>query len=420
MNAKAVRLYGKNDLRLDSYTLPQIADDEILAEVVTDSVCMSTYKGVIQGSDHKRIPNDIDVNPIVIGHEFAGRIIKVGPKAAGGFKPGDMFTIQPNINHKGIGYAPGYSFPYFGGDATHIIIPGEVMEKGFLLPYRGDAFFKASLTEPISCIYAAYAASYHTQRGGKEHIMGLKKDGNLAILAGCGPMGLAAIDVAINIDNGPSLIVVSDIDNGRIARAQAIITPECAKKAGKTLVYLNTAECDDPVAALKKASDGNGFDDIMIFAPVSSVIEQADAIGAKDACINFFSGPTDTSFGAHINFYDVHYASKHIMGTSGGDTQDMSESIRLIETTDLNPAAMVTHIGGLNCVADVVPSLPELRAGKILIYTGLDLPLTAISDFHRLSKNSEMYAKLDELCRKTNMLWNSEAEAFLLKNAKRI
>ena len=38
MKAKALRLYGKEDLRLDEYELPEIKDDEILAEVISDSI----------------------------------------------------------------------------------------------------------------------------------------------------------------------------------------------------------------------------------------------------------------------------------------------------------------------------------------------------------------------------------------------
>ena len=61
MKTKAVRLYGKQDLRLDDVILPEISDDEVLVEVISDSLCMSTYKASIEGSDHKRVPEDISV-----------------------------------------------------------------------------------------------------------------------------------------------------------------------------------------------------------------------------------------------------------------------------------------------------------------------------------------------------------------------
>ena len=130
MKTKAVRLYGKNDLRLEEFDLPEIKDDEILAHIVSDAICMSSYKAAIQGPDHKRIPKDVDKNPIIIGHEFCGEILKVGKKWENEFKPGQKFTVQPALNLEDDPYAaPGYSFKYIGGSATHIVIPNEVMEK---------------------------------------------------------------------------------------------------------------------------------------------------------------------------------------------------------------------------------------------------------------------------------------------------
>lgn len=63
------------------------------------------------------------------------------------------------------------------------------METGCLLPYNGDAFFYGSLAEPVSCIVGGFHASYHTTPGSYVHQMGIKKGGDMAILAGVGPMG---------------------------------------------------------------------------------------------------------------------------------------------------------------------------------------------------------------------------------------
>ena len=111
MRTKAVRLYGKQDLRLEEFELPPIKDDEILAHIVSDSVCMSSYKAAIQGPDHKRVPKDIAENPVIVGHEFCGEILEVGGKWQHQFKPGQRFAIQPALNYKGSLAAPGYSYP---------------------------------------------------------------------------------------------------------------------------------------------------------------------------------------------------------------------------------------------------------------------------------------------------------------------
>ena len=112
MKTKAVRLYGENDLRLEAFELPEIKDDEILVEVVSDSVCMSTYKAAILGKKHKRVPKDVSENPIIIGHEFSGNIIKVGAKWKNEFKEGTKFAQQPALNYKGSMWSPGYSYMY--------------------------------------------------------------------------------------------------------------------------------------------------------------------------------------------------------------------------------------------------------------------------------------------------------------------
>ena len=99
MQTKAVRMYAKCDLRLDTFELPEIAEDEILAEVLSDSICLSTWKAAQQGTEHKRVPQDIAEHPVIVGHEFCGRIVKVGKKWQDKYQEGMRFAIQPNLNY---------------------------------------------------------------------------------------------------------------------------------------------------------------------------------------------------------------------------------------------------------------------------------------------------------------------------------
>ena len=415
MKTKAVRLYGKNDLRLEEFELPDIRRDEILAHVISDSICMSTYKGAIQGKDHKRVPNDIDVNPIMIGHEFCGKIIQVGSKWENKFKVGSKFTIQTALNQTDDPYAaPGYSFKYIGGSATYVVVPNVVMELGCLLPYEGEAYFYGSLAEPMSCIVGAFHAQYHTVRGQYRHEMGIVPGGNMAILAGAGPMGLGAIDYAIHCDRKPSLLVVTDIDEARLKRAASVCTVEEALKNGVKLVYVNVSEVLDPVNYLLSLTDKKGFDDLFVFAPIASVVELGNEILGYDGCMNFFAGPNNSDFSAKFNFYNVHYNSTHVVGTSGGNTQDMLESLELMGKGKINPSSMITHIGGLNSVVETTLNLPKIPGGKKLVYTNIDMELTAIEDFEKKGENDPLFAKLHQIVYNNNGLWCAEAEKFLL------
>ena len=421
MKTKAVRLYGKDDLRLEEFELPALGEDEILAKVVSDSICMSSYKAAHQADTHKRVPRDIAEHPTIIGHEFAGEIVEVGAKWKDAFHPGDKFSIQPAMNDPrgpvGIYSAPGYSYPNIGGDATYVIIPNEVMEDGCLLPFKGEGFYPASLSEPLSCVIGAMHANYHAKPGSYVHQMEIRDGGKMALLASVGPMGLAAINYVLHReDRKPSLLVVTDIDQARLDRAASLYTVEFAASRGIELHYVNT-RVEDPVTLLMDLSGGKGYDDVFCFAPVPAVVEQADDILAFDGCLNFFAGPSKAPFKAPFNFYNVHYNSTHVVGTSGGNTDDMKEALHYMGK-GMDPAGLVTHIGGLGAVIDTTLNLPTIPGGKKLIYTHIDLPLTAIADFGK--SDNPVLQELDRICRAHNGLWNVEAETYLLENADKL
>lgn len=416
MKTRAVRLYGANQLSLDTFDLPEMTEEEILVKVVSNSICMSTYKAAIQGKKHKRVPNDCDVKPIVTGHEFAGEILKVGSMWQDQFKPGDKFAIQPALNYKGSMDSPGYSFQWYGGNMTYAIIPKEVMEINCLIKYDGDAFFEAGLAEPMSCNIGAFNAAYHTIPSTYKHVMGIKENGAMAILGGCGPMGMGSIDYAIHREIKPSVLVVTDISDERIERAKELLTVEEAAKHGVSLHYVNPLHYEDPVAYIKSLNNGQGFDDVMVYVPVKELVIQGDQLLGKDGTLNFFAGPVDTEFSAPINMYNIHYAATKVIGSTGGNTDDMLESLDMTAKGLINPAVMVTHIGGLDSAAETILNLPKVPGGKKLIYTQVDMPLTAIDAFDTLKDLDEKYLELHDINKKHKFLWSLEAETFLLKH----
>ncbi|MBR2342894.1 MAG: zinc-binding dehydrogenase [Clostridia bacterium] len=420
MKTKAIRLYGANDLRLEEFELPEIKDDEILATVISDSVCMSTHKAALQGAAHARVPNDVAENPTIMGHEFCGKILAVGKKWADKYKAGDKFAIQPAHGWQGTLSAPGYSYRYIGGNSQYVIIPNEIMECNCLLKYDNDAYFYGSLAEPVSCVIAGYHTNYHTNNSTHLHTMGIVEGGNAILMAAAGPMGLGAIDYAIHCDRKPALLVVTDIDNARLARAASIMTVEEAERCGVKLVYVNTNEVENAHDYLMALTDGRGYDDVFVYAPVKPVVELADSVLGFDGCLNFFAGPINPSFSASFNFYNVHYKFTHVCGNSGGNTADMIESIEMMNDGRMNPTSMITHVGGLDSAIDTIINLDKIPGGKKLIYNFISMPLVALSDLKELGRDNELYRELAALVEKNNGMWSAEAEKYLLANAKPI
>jgi threonine dehydrogenase-like Zn-dependent dehydrogenase len=294
------------------------------------------------------------------------------------------------------------------------------MEMDCLLTFAGSGYYTAALTEPLSCVIGAMQANYHTTPGSYEHIMGTVEGGTMAILAGVGPMGLTAINYVINGKaTKPKLLVITDVNQARLNRAASLYSVKDAEKAGIELKYINTADSNKPVEDLLQLTNGKGFNDVFVFAPVPAVIEQADAILAYDGCLNFFAGPSNTDFKAPFNFYNVHYNATHIVGTSGGNNSDMKEAIELV-SKGFDLAGLITHIGGLDSVINATLNLPNIPGGKKLIYTDISLELTALDDFEEKGKTKPLFRNLFEIINGNKGLWSVAAEKYLMENWNKV
>lgn len=412
MKTKAVRLYGERDLRLEEFELPEIKDDEILIKVVSDSLCMSTYKEVNQGANHIRVPNNVKDCPIIIGHEFSGDIIQVGEDWKHKYHVGKRFALLPGIPDQM--EAPGYSYPYLGGDCTYCIVPKDVIEKDCFFEVSLDSYYEVSVVEPLYCVIGGYHANLHSISGSHQPKYSTKKDGNLIILGGCGPMGIMAINYALAKKDKPKRVVVTDIDDVKLKRTQTLLREEYAKSFGVELHYINTAKVENEVVELMGITKGEGYDDVFVYTPIQAVAELGNKILAFDGCMNLFAGPADKEFSAMMNLYDSHYKNTKIIGSSGGLREDFVESLELIKGKKVNPAMMISHIGGMDAVVEATTKLPKIPGAKKLIYTQLDLPLTAIEEFEELGEHDPLFKKLHECCEAHQGLWNAEAEKILL------
>ena len=417
MKTKGIRMYGANDIRLEEFDLPEITEEEILIRVVSDSVCASTYKALKQGSAHKRVPQDIDKNPIIIGHEMCGEILQIGSQVEGDWAVGQKVVIQPALKLDNF-YDPGYSYPHIGGNTQYAVVPKLVLERGCLLPYGGDSFFAGSLAEALGCCIRGYKGFYHTDYTNYERFDGAKKGGKLAILGGAGPMGIGCVELAMGYA-GLSQVVVTDLNQERLDYAAKMCPVEKAAEKGMELHYVNTSGMEDPVQALLDLSRG-GFDDVFVMVPVAELFTMAEKIAGEDGCINFFAGPPVHDLPGSLNLYRVHYDAIHVVGTAGSIPVDMTDVLDLMENRKINPGAIVSHILGLPAVESTLYAMEKPSGAKKVCYNELDIPLVAIADLAELGKTDPMYAELAVIVARNGGMWCAEAEEYLLAHAPRL
>lgn len=417
MKTKAIRLYGVNDIRLEEFELPEITADEVLIRVVSDSVCASTYKAIKQGPAHKRVPNDVADNPVIIGHEMCGEIIAVGENAKGAWKPGQKVVVQPALKLPS-GYDPGYSYPFIGGNTQYAVVPKVVLERGCLLSYEGDSYFAGSLAEALGCCIRGYKGLYHTDYTNYVRTDGAKKGGRIAILGGAGPMGIGCVELAMGYA-GVSQVVVTDLNQDRLDYAARMCSPAEAAAKGVDLQFINTSTMDDPAASLRQISDG-GFDDVFVMVPVPELFSMSEQICREDGCINFFAGPPVHNMPGSLNLYRVHYDGIHVVGTAGSIPEDMVDILHLIQEKKINAGALVSHILGMRAAPETLFAMEKPNGAKKVCYNELDIPLIAIADLEDLGKNDPMYAQLAIIVKNNGGLWCAEAERYLLAHAPRL
>lgn len=178
---------------------PEPGPDELLVRHDAVGICFSDIKVLKTGQNHPRIHSDMRTKPVVLGHEVAMTVVKVGDNLKDQYKPGDRFIIQADIYIKGVPYAYGYEVP--GGFQQFNIIDWRVLNGdhgNYLIPVQPETgYAEAALNEPWACVVAAYLVDYrHTWKpGGSVWIVG---DGRDIILGKCAEWMPASIALSVN------------------------------------------------------------------------------------------------------------------------------------------------------------------------------------------------------------------------------
>ena len=235
---RALLLSEYKKLSVVEMPTPEIGDDDVLVRVRACGICGSDIHGY-DGSTGRRIP------PLVMGHEAAGVIERVGQRVRG-LAAGDRVSFDSTVscgtcdfcrrgqinlcdNRSVLGVSCG-DYRRHGAFAEYVAVPGRIVYK---LP-DGVSFEQAALLESVSI--AVHAVNRHAP-----------KPGDVVVVMGAGMIGILLIQVLRA--KGTTDVIAVDIDPQKLA---------LAGRMGATHT-LNAIDMDVP-AAVRQLTGGRGVD----------------------------------------------------------------------------------------------------------------------------------------------------------------
>lgn len=181
-------------------------------------------------------------DPVVMGHEFYGVVVEHGPGTRRTHPVGTPVVALPLVRHDRDIHAVGLSAKAPGGYAERVL----VQESVTLRVPNGLAPDTAALTEPMAVAWHA------VNRGGVRR-------SDVAVVLGCGPVGLAVITVLKA--RGVKKVVASDLSAGRRALAAAcgadlVVDPGEISPFAGSADFGHFTTMQGPIGAAMDALDG--------------------------------------------------------------------------------------------------------------------------------------------------------------------
>ncbi len=238
----------------------------------------------------------------------------------------------------------------------------------------------------------------------------IKGESVLMIGAG-GPMGQMHVQLAMEQNNPPRIIVATDIDDDRIAELREKFAPLALEKKIKFHVlnpnaYADKDKCKEEILGLNNQRE---YDYVVCLAAIPAVIEDSAQYLGNGAVLNIFAGVSKGTI-VQLNIKNVALRSARYIGSSGSSIDDMEYTLRKLENGELDTNSSVAGISGMN---DVWKGIDAVRngsfTGKIVVFPHIrDMDLISIKQL------KERYPKIAAKLSPTGK-WTKEAEQALLE-----
>jgi threonine dehydrogenase-like Zn-dependent dehydrogenase len=249
------------------------------------------------------------------------------------------------------------------------------------------------------------AASYGQERNRCE----LRPGGSTVFIGAGGPMGQMHVQRALELPEGPKLVIATEISDERLQTLSDMFTP-LAEKNGRKLLFFNpnTSKLSFHDFVME-ATQNQGADDVVVSVPVAGLMEEGDTVMKPDGMLVLFAGVPNGTMGA-VNLSNVYLSNAQYTGTSGLTIDDQASVMMRRVAGTLSPGRSVAAIGGLETAAEAIESVIKGKyPGKVVIFPQIrNLPLTGLKELgERLPEVAE---KLGE-----DLMWTNEAEEALIE-----
>ncbi|MBP6469081.1 MAG: alcohol dehydrogenase catalytic domain-containing protein [Chloroflexi bacterium] len=249
------------------------------------------------------------------------------------------------------------------------------------------------------------AASYGEGRNRCE----LTPRGAAVFIGAGGPMGQMHVQRAIELPNGPRLVIATEVNDNRLEAIKERFAP-LAKKNNVELLVFNPANAKDSLYDfVMQATDGLGADDVVVSVPVAALMAEAATVLNGNGMLVFFAGVPNGTM-APLDLSPVYLSNAQFTGTSGLTLDDQRLVMERSLDGSLSPSRSVAAIGGMNAAQQGVEAMMDGRyPGKIVIFPQIpDLPLLGLDEL--ADKLPDIAAHLGE-----GDVWTEEAEMALIE-----
>ena len=312
---KVAVYHSQQDIRIEEMPKPEIGEDEILVEMKACGIC---------GSDLMEWYLKTRA-PLVLGHEPAGVIVKVGSKVRD-FNLGDRVFVHHHVACLTCHYCTHGDYTLCerfhrtnikpGGFAEYFRVPAPNLQIDTLKIPEKLSFEEATLIEPIGCCVRAFRKS------------GIQV-GDSVVIIGAGTTGV--IHTALSKIFGATKTVVSDLFDFRLRMAE---------KFGADVTV--NPEREDLTEIVKAETDGVGADLVIVAAPSIEAYKAGLSVCRKGGKLCVFA-PTKPGEYLQISPKELFFSEIQIIPSYSTSHLETRTALELIKSGRINAKGLITH-----------------------------------------------------------------------------